>query len=316
MRIVIYLIVLFTFAACSRSKSPSGIPHSLRPTVSNDGVHISISDSTQSSFFHTAPVIREDISSEITAPGSIQASVIPATGRNTILFGDPELNSAYAQYLQHGVNIRQYKINLARLQDLAVHGAATGKEVQDAEAQLANEEAAVTEPIGKFRLAGLDAEMLTQSQVREVWIICEVPEGQVGSIGVGAPATITFAAFHDQVFRGKIAMLGADVDKLTRMVKVCIILANPANKFEVGMFATASILVSETNALSVPTSSVVNVEGRDFVFVRKSAEQFERREVVTGQQLRDRIVILKGLQQREEVVVSGAMQLKGLSFGY
>jgi multidrug efflux pump subunit AcrA (membrane-fusion protein) len=52
------------------------------------------------------------------------------------------------------------------------------------------------------------------------------------------------------------------------------------------------------------------------MFVETAPSQFERREVLIGQQLDDKVVVLHGLHEQDKVVVKGAMQLKGLSFGY
>ena len=82
------------------------------------------------------------------------------------------------------------------------------------------------------------------------------------------------------------------------------------------MFARVDFNLKEGKALSIPISAVVNVQGKDYAFVRKSQTNFERREMLLGQQLDDKVVVLHGLSSGDIVVVKGAMELKGLSFGY
>jgi multidrug efflux pump subunit AcrA (membrane-fusion protein) len=127
---------------------------------------------------------------------------------------------------------------------------------------------------------------------------------------------VTFTAFGDKQYTAEVNGIGAEVDNITRMVKVRVIMSNASNQFEVGMFANVLFDLQKNNTLSVPVSALVNVQGKDYMFVETAPSQFERREVLIGQQLDDKVVVLHGLHEQDKVVVKGAMQLKGLSFGY
>ena len=50
--------------------------------------------------------------------------------------------------------------------------------------------------------------------------------------------------------------------------------------------------------------------------MKKSDNEFERREIQVGQQIGDRIIVFSGVKSDDQVAVKGVMQLKGLSFGY
>ena len=82
------------------------------------------------------------------------------------------------------------------------------------------------------------------------------------------------------------------------------------------MYATANFGISEGKFLCVPKSSLVTVQSKNYVFIKKSDNEFERVEVSTGQQINDKIIVFSGLNQNDLVVVEGAIQLKGISFGY
>ena len=105
------------------------------------------------------------------------------------------------------------------------------------------------------------------------------------------------------------------VDNATRMVKLRVSVNNANNKLKAGMFATISFGISEGDVLSVSKSAVITIQGQNYVFVR-SGNVFERRNVVIGDEVGDRIVIFSGLRKNEKVAIKGVMQLKGLSFGY
>ena len=82
------------------------------------------------------------------------------------------------------------------------------------------------------------------------------------------------------------------------------------------MFASVSFNQSLRDALSIPRQSIVTVQSKTYVFVKISGMQFERREISLGPYANDRATITSGLKIGDEIITEGAMQLKGLSFGY
>jgi membrane fusion protein, heavy metal efflux system len=320
MRIPCLLLMAALISGCHKKENgPSQLP-TTSAVVTESGAKIKLpKDEKTLSFFETKKVKSENVSAHYTAPASVAVSILPgpaARTSNIVLFDNPDLNAAYTQFLQHLINIRTYNVNLARVKDLAEHGAATGKEVLDAETQLANEEAGITQQEAQLKLAGMEPQKLRDPIAKQVWLISEVPESQIAELQTGVRCTIRFTAYGDQEFTGTIDGMGSEVDNITRMVKVRVLVPNPANRFQVGMFATVSFVLQEGNAMSVPISSLVNVQGKDFAFVRLSETEFERRQLLLGQQLDDSMVVLRGLDENDQVVVKGAMQLKGISFGY
>jgi len=315
------LIIALCLLACQKQHEKKE-PEKSAPTASveEQGKKIVFpNDPKTLGFFSTEQVKSENLAAHYTAPASVEVAVIQSAeqgGRNVVLFDNPDLNASYTQFLQHIITINQYKVNLSRMKDLAQHGAATGKEVLEAETQLANEEAAITEQESRLKMAGLDPVRLHNPKRKEAWIICEIPENQIAQVQTGTPCTITFTAFGNEEFKAVVDGIGVEVDNITRMVKVRVVLPNPNNRFEVGMFASATFLLKEGNTISIPVDAVVNVQGKDYAFVKTANSTFERKELLLGQQFDSKIIVLHGLAENDEVVTKNVMQLKGLSFGY
>ena len=219
-------------------------------------------------------------------------------------------------FLQHIININTFKVNLDRVKDLAQNGAATGKEVIEAQTVLANERAAIIEDEAKLKLAGLDPEALKKAKIKSVWLICDIPETQIDNLKTGGNCRVQFSSFPEANFTGKIDDFGEVVDHITRMVKLRISIANPNSQLKAGMFATVQFGIKEGRYIVVPKEALVTVQGKNFVFVKKSGSTFERREVMTGDQINNQILVFSGLTDNESVAVTGVMQLKGLSFGF
>jgi multidrug efflux pump subunit AcrA (membrane-fusion protein) len=313
-----FVLVSIIFYSCTR-KSEEQHTAAQQPVVRENGQRISFpEDIKMLSFFTSDTVNEENIAAKYDAPAAVAVSVTSSggQGRNAVLFDNQDLGAAYSQFLQHLINIKTYKVNLERVKDLSEHGGATGKEVLDAETQLENEEAAITEQEAKLKIAGLDPEELKKPARQEVVVLCEVPESQIQSVQTGTPCTITFTAFPNDAVQAKVNGLGAEVDNVTRLIKVRVTLPNTQGKYQVGMFASVAFQLKESDVLSVPTSAIVNVQGKDYAFVRESRTDFIRKEVLLGQQLDDKVIVLHGLNAGDIIITGGAMELKGLSFGY
>jgi len=106
------------------------------------------------------------------------------------------------------------------------------------------------------------------------------------------------------------------VDHITRMVKLRIVITNPNGKLKAGMFGTAKFGLDQGKFLAVPKEALVTVMGKHYVFVKTADLKFERRELNLGQQANNNVIVFDGITNQDKVVVKGAMQLKGLSFGY
>lgn len=316
--IIIFMTGAFAFSCQKKDvQAPAITP---LPVVEQDGAKITFANDAHTlSFFAVDTAGIENIAGTFEAPASVSVTIEGPSSqgvRGTVLFDNPDLGATYSAFLQHLINIRTNRLNLERVQDLSQHGAATGKEVLDAETQLANEEAAITEQEAKLRIAGLDPEALKKPVHEEAWLLCEVPESQVQALKVGTPCNIRFTAYPTETFKARVSGLGAEVDNVTRLVKARVNLANPKNRFQVGMFATVSFDVKSGNALSIPVRAIVNVQGKDFAFVSTAPNVFERRALMLGQQVNDKAIVLHGLNAGDRVVIKGAMELKGISFGY
>ena len=332
--LVKYSWLFILLYACGGKKEQKDKPENLTPQVLDNGHRVVFTNSKSIAFFETEPAVSSLLEARIMAPAKVSATVIKSdesATQNIILFENPDLAANYSQLIQHlitisqiqNINIKQRKTELERTKDLNLHGAATGKDLLEAqtalameETNLANERAANIEHETKLKAGGFQPELLRKAQPGTTYIICDIPENQVGRIKEGSKCTMQFTSFPNETFDGKIEDIADMVDPSTRMVKLRVTLNNSNNKLKAGMFATVSFGVSEGNTISVSKNSLITIQAKNYVFVKTDSATFERREVMTGDQVGDRIIVYSGLKNGEAVAVKGVMQLKGLSFGY
>ena len=313
----IFLLVLLV-TACKDKPKPvvTSIP---RPTISTDGSRITFPDSVMMRSFTGQPARSSAIRTDFAAPGHVAAMVLRSVenpAERLVLFDEPSLSDNYTAILQHRINIQTERGNLERVKDLQAHGAASGKEVIEAQTQLANEEAAIMSDEATLKLAGFDPEALRKARPNTILVVCEIPENQFGSIRKGLNCTLNFTAFPNERFTGRIDNVNDYVDNTTRQIKLRISVANPDGRLKAGMFATAEFGVMEGQFMTVARDAIVTVQGRDYVFIQTGPQAIERRPVQLGQQRADRVMVQNGLKENDHVVTANVLQLKGLSFGY
>src|SRR5690606_24951433 len=158
--------------------------------------------------------------------------------------------------------------------------------------------------------------VLQRAKSGTAYLICDIPENQLGRVKKGSRSTIRFTAIPDEEYTGINENVGDRIDPATRRVKRRLHVDNRADRLKAGMFAIAAFGITEENSLAVNKNALVTVQGRNYVFVKTGRDTFERREIQAGPQIGDRMIVFSGLDNEDDVVVEGVMQLKGLSFGY
>src|SRR5258708_18705207 len=276
------LFISFLIVVACGKKENQNIIHAIKPKVTDNGRLIQISDKKTADFFAAQAIGSSQLYANLTAPARVVATVIPSQEnpeQNLVLFDNPELTSSYTQLLQHlaninqirNVTIKQRKIELDRAKDLQQHGAASGREVLEAQTALAleetnliNEKAANLEHEAKLKLGGFDPDALRRAQAKTVWALCDLPENQLSKVSVGNLCQLNFNSFPNENFNGRIESIGDVVDPITRMVKVRIAITNPNGKLKAGMFGSAKFGLDQGKFLAVPKESLITVMGEDY----------------------------------------------------
>ncbi len=348
MKTYLFLFIsAFLLFSCGEHEKKINPQADATPVIGELGKKITFANVENMRFFETENVVFGEMRAELIAPCKVSATTIRSgegAGQNIVLFENPALSDNYSALIKHLINIRQQQniilqkqsiiqlknIELARYKDLADNGVGTGKDLSTAKTELIlaetdlkitendlnNEKAGIIEHEATLKTEGFDPSQLRNGSPGTAYLICSIPESQITKVSKGTTCSIEFMSFPREKFTGQIDDIAETIDNVTRMVKLRISLNNADNRLKAGMFATAYFGINEGNNLSIKKDALITVQGKNYVFVKKSDTAFERREVKTGVQINDRILVYEGLQKGENVAVKGAIQLKGLSFGY
>lgn len=139
-----------------------------------------------------------------------------------------------------------------------------------------------------------------------VWIIAQVPEGDIGAVREGQSATVTLKAYPNDPRDGTVARIYPELNASTRTVPVRIVLPNPDGRLRPGLYADVTLRDQGADAtVSIPESAVIDSGQRRVAFVAKGEGVFEPRDVELGRRDGGIVEVRKGIEAGEEVVVRG-----------
>jgi cobalt-zinc-cadmium efflux system membrane fusion protein len=264
-----------------------------------------------------------------------------AKGQVLLVLRSQELANAISDHAKFQADALLAQKALARTQLLYQHGAIAQKELQEAEdteqksrvdLQAATEkisflgsDPADSSPVIEVKspISGTVVEqntvggegvksfdnspsLFTVANLSQVWILCDVYENDLAQVHLGDSATIVLNAYPDLRLRGRVGNISKLLDPSTRAAKVRIELENPQGLLRPGMFAVARFISrNRQKRVVVPTSSVLRLHDKYWVFLQQDVHRFRALEVRIGAVLLDgRSVVLSGLAAGDSVVAN------------
>lgn len=154
-------------------------------------------------------------------------------------------------------------------------------------------------------------ELFTIQNLDTVTVVANIPEAQAARVQVGAPISVTVAAYPNTRFSGVVQSIGSQVDEKTRALPVRCLVQNVKGALRAEMFARVAVTTGNlSQALLLPEDAVGEDGTEKFVFVKTGNRTYERRDVTIGKTSGDQVQILDGLKPGEAVVTTGMFVLK------
>jgi len=265
-------------------------------------------------------------------------------GQLLLTMTSPDMSQAFADYQKFEADAALAKTQLDRIQLLFAHGAVAQKDLEVAEdaANKADVDSKAAEE--RIRLLGGDPRrvspmieirapvagtiveqnvtsaagvksldnspnLFTIADLSNVWILCDVYENDLARVHLGDPAEIEMNAYPERRLTGRVTNISKLLDPNTRSAKVRIELPNQAGILRPNMFATLHFVSqgAETRVV-IPSSAVLRLQDRDWVFVRLGGQRFRRTEVEAGPVNADKTQqVFSGLQPGDRVVTDALM---------
>lgn len=137
-----------------------------------------------------------------------------------------------------------------------------------------------------------------------------VPETFLGAMVPGARVIAKSASYPDREFDGVVRTVGSRVDPVTRAIQVRAHIPNDDGALRPGMLLTVRVVMSERFALSVPESSVLQVQDRAYVYLVDAESTTEQREIELGERRFGSVEVVRGLSEGDTVISEGLVKVR------
>jgi hypothetical protein len=109
---------------------------------------------------------------------------------------------------------------------------------------------------------------------------------------------------------GKILSFGRSANNDNYLIPVNVQIDNKDSFISGGFVELYLKTISNSQAVTVPNSALIEEQGAFFVFVQITPELFEKREIKTGVTDGVKTEVLNGINENERVVIKGAILVK------
>jgi cobalt-zinc-cadmium efflux system membrane fusion protein len=265
-------------------------------------------------------------------------------GQGLLSIYSADLAGAFSDYQKAVADERLAKTSLDRAQLLYSHGALAEKDIQQAEdaeekakvdvqnteqhvrilggdpahpGSLIELRAPVSGTIVEQNISGFEGvksldnspNLFTIADLTQVWVVCDVYENDLSQIKLGDSAEIRLNAYPGKVYHGTVADISRVLDPNLRSAKVRIVLANADGSLRPNMYAVATFRSRELQSrLVVPSTAIMRLQDKDWVFLKEGQNQFRKTEVHTQGVTEDGFQILQdGPLKTGDQVVANAL---------
>ena len=158
---------------------------------------------------------------------------------------------------------------------------------------------------GAVRSTDSSPNLFTIADLSQVWVLCDVYENNLAQVQVGDFAEVRLNAYPNRVFRARVINISRVLDPATHTAKVRLELDNPDGLMRAGMFVTATFRSqTERTVMAVPSTAVLRLHDRDWVFRSEGGGKFRRTPIQAGPVAPDNSQeVLSGLSPGAQVVV-------------
>jgi cobalt-zinc-cadmium efflux system membrane fusion protein len=154
--------------------------------------------------------------------------------------------------------------------------------------------------------------LFTVADLDRLQVVADVYERDLALVKVSQVARVNVEAYPGADFAAVVASIGDVVDPSSRTIKVRAWVDNHDHRLKPEMFARLRLDIGDANPfLAIPKESVVEVDGKYFVYLVEAPDKYVKREVRVSNVSNDFVRVLDGLSPGQRIVTKGAVLVKG-----
>ncbi len=144
-----------------------------------------------------------------------------------------------------------------------------------------------------------------------VWLTVNVPAASAPLVSRASGATFQLEGLPREFRARRSVSIGSIIDSLSRTVPVIYEIANADGTIRVGANASVSVGTGRrADGVVVPSSAILDENGRPIAYVQPAGETFEKRELTVGGTEGGLTLVLSGIKVGERVVTGAPYQVR------
>lgn len=144
-----------------------------------------------------------------------------------------------------------------------------------------------------------------------VWLRVNVPAAEAPRVRATSGAAFRVERLPREYTATRTVSVGSIIDSLSRTVPVIYEVANHDGSLKIGGTARVGVRTAErASGVLIPTSAVLDEDGRAIAYVQAEGERFEKRELRIGGRDGERTLVLSGIERGDRVVTGAAYQIR------
>jgi len=162
--------------------------------------------------------------------------------------------------------------------------------------------------IGKMVATG--SELLSVDNLAQMELDLQVPEHYLSMLSTGMPVSATNRAWPETVFNGQLIATDSRINPDTLNLRVRVLFNNPDNKLKPGMMMSAIMVFPAIDAAVIPVQALEYSGTKRYVYIVNEQGLTKRQEVLLGARIKNQVLIEKGVEIGDKIVVQGLVNMR------
>jgi Cu(I)/Ag(I) efflux system membrane fusion protein len=143
----------------------------------------------------------------------------------------------------------------------------------------------------------------------QIWVEAELYTGESSLVKIRDAVKVQVNGFESNPVEGRVTFLSPEYRQGSQIITLRALINNSKKEFLPGMQATIILSHSEKKAIALPIDAVIRDAKGSHVWILEKDGAFKPRMVTTGLENFDKIEITEGIEEKENVVITGAYLL-------
>ncbi|MHA4845183.1 efflux RND transporter periplasmic adaptor subunit [Flavitalea antarctica] len=144
----------------------------------------------------------------------------------------------------------------------------------------------------------------------ELWVEADIYPAEAGAVSIGQRLQVIVSGWENEPQNMVVQFINPSLQSGTQLLQVRGTIPNVNNQWQAGLQASILLPVkTKGNVLTLPVDAVIRDGKGSHVWIATGEGKFEPRMVETGMEDNNSVEITKGIEQGEEVVVTGSYLL-------